>query len=138
MEYSISQAAKKTKLSTFTLRYYDREGLLPSLSRNKSGNRVFTESDMDILSVVCCLKNTGMPIKQIKQFTDWQKEGNHTLTLRNAMLQEHRKEVLQQIADLQNNLRMIDHKLDYYQNACEAYEKGSPIPCCEHKFEDDK
>jgi DNA-binding transcriptional MerR regulator len=137
MEYTIAQVAKRTHLSTYTLRYYDREGLLPSLLRNKAGNRIFTDTDLEILSVVCCLKNTGMPLKQIKQFTDWQNEGDHTLHQRQAMLREHKEAVLKQIADLQNNLRLIDRKLDYYSHACQAYDSGAPIPsCCEYVLED--
>jgi len=132
VEYSITQAAKKMQLTTYTLRYYDREGLLPSISRTKAGNRVFTEADLDMLLVVCCLKNTGMPIKEIKRFTDWQNEGNHTLHARHDMLLKHKEDVLKQMEDLKENLRLLDHKLDYYHNACYAYDAGLPIPsCCE-------
>jgi DNA-binding transcriptional MerR regulator len=132
VEYSITQAAKKMQLTAYTLRYYDREGLLPSISRTKAGNRVFTEADLDMLSVICCLKNTGMPIKEIKQFTDWQNEGDHTLHARQDMLLKHKEDVLKQMEDLKENLRLLDHKLDYYHNACHAYDAGLPIPsCCE-------
>ncbi len=64
----------KVNLTTYTLRYYDREGLLSNVGRDKSGNRIFSKDDMEILSLICCLKNTGMPIKEIKQFIDWQEE----------------------------------------------------------------
>jgi DNA-binding transcriptional MerR regulator len=132
VEYTITQAAKKMQLTTYTLRYYDREGLLPSISRTKAGNRIFTETDLDMLTVVCCLKNTGMPIKEIKQFTDWQTEGDHTLHERHDMLLKHKEDVLKQMEDLKENLRLLDHKLDYYHNACQAYDTGLPIPsCCE-------
>ena len=133
MDYTIAQAAKKMNLTTYTLRYYDREGLLPKIERSKSGNRIFTPDDMEMLSVICCLKNTGMPIKEIKQFTDWQNEGDHTLHDRSKMLEKHKEEVLTQIAELQNNLKLINKKLNYYTNACEAYDAGLPIPeCCDY------
>lgn len=132
MNYTITQAAKKMNLTPYTLRYYDREGLLPNVERDKSGNRIFTEDDMEMLSLICCLKNTGMPIKEIKQFTDWQNEGNHTLHDRNDMLVKHKEDVLKKIEKLQKYLCLIDRKLDYYHNACQAYDTGSPIPtCCE-------
>ena len=130
LEYSISQTAKKMKLTAFTLRYYDIEGLLPNLSRNKAGNRIFTDADLEMLSVICCLKNTGMPIKQIKQFISWQKDGNYTLHKRNEMLLQHQKAIHKQISDLQKNLQLIDHKLNFYKNACEAYDSGTSIPSC--------
>lgn len=130
MNYTITQAAKKMNLTTYTLRYYDREGLLTNIKRDKSGNRIFTRDDMEMLSLICCLKNTGMPVKKIKQFMDWQNEGNHTLHTRNGMLVKHKENVLKQIEDLQKNLRLIDRKLDYYHDACQAYDTGSPIPTC--------
>lgn len=105
-------------LTTYTLRYYDREGLLPNVERDKSGNRTFSKDDMETLSLICCLKNTGMPIKEIKQFTDWQNEGNHTLHARNDMLVKHKDDILKQIEDLRKYLRLIHQKLDYYHDAC--------------------
>lgn len=130
LEYTIMQAAKKMKLTTYTLRYYDREGLLPYVARTKAGNRIFTQEDLEMLSVICCLKNTGMPIKEIKKFTNWQNEGNHTLHARNDMLLKHKEDVLKQIEDLKKNLQLIDRKLDYYHDACQAYDEGLPIPPC--------
>lgn len=133
VNYTIAQAAKKMNLTIYTLRYYDRVGLLSNVKRDKSGNRIFTKDDMEMLSLICCLKNTGMPIKEIKLFTDWQNEGNQTLHARNNMLVEHKKDVLKQIEDLKNHLRLIDRKLDYYHDACHAYDTNSPIPtCCEY------
>jgi DNA-binding transcriptional MerR regulator len=133
VNYTITQAAKKMNLTTYTLRYYDREGLLTNIERDKSGNRIFTKDDMEMLSLICCLKNTGMPIKEIKQFTDWQNEGNQTLHDRNNMLVEHKEDVLKQIENLKKYLRLIDRKLDYYHDACQAYDTGSTIPtCCEY------
>lgn len=134
MNYTITQAAKKMNLTAYTLRYYDREGLLTNVQRDKSGNRIFTEDDMEMLSLICCLKNTGMSIKEIKQFLDLQNTGDDTLHKRNAMLLHHKSNVLRQIQDLQKHLLMIDQKINYYKDACEAYDTGSPIPtCCAYK-----
>ena len=130
MNYSIAQAAKEMNLTTYTLRYYDREGLLSNVKRDKSGKRVFTKDDMENLSLICCLKNTGMPIKEIKQFIDWQNEGNSTLHERNNMLEKHKEDIFNQIANLKKYLRLIDRKLDYYHDACNAYDTNSPIPSC--------
>jgi DNA-binding transcriptional MerR regulator len=130
MGYTIAQAAKLTRLSPYTLRYYDREGLLPSVLRDKSGNRVFTDADIENLRVICCLKNTGMPLKQIKEFTDWQHAGDGTLRDRRAMLRRHRQAVLDRIDELRQNLEAIDKKLAYYEQACAAYDAGRPVPPC--------
>ena len=139
MNYSIAQAAKEMNLTTYTLRYYDREGLLSNVKRDKSGNRIFTKDDMEMLSLICCLKNTGMPIKEIKQFIDWQNEGNNTLHDRNDILIKHKEYVLNQINDLKRHLRLIDRKLDYYHDACQAYDTNMPIPsCCAYTDSDSK
>lgn len=130
MKYTIAQAARKMKLTTYALRYYDREGLLPNVERNRFGNRVFADEDMEMLSLICCLKNTGMPLREIKRFVTWQNEGDHTLHARDSLLLEHKANVLAQIENLKNYLQVIDRKLEYYQDACLAYDEGRPIPCC--------
>lgn len=73
--YTISEVAKELNLTVYTLRYYDKEGLMPFVERTPSGNRLFKESDLSALKVIECLKATGMPIKEIKNFIDWCSEG---------------------------------------------------------------
>ena len=70
MAYSISEVAQKLNLTVYTLRYYDKEGLMPFVERTPSGTRLFKESDIGALKVIECLKSTGMPIKEIKSFID--------------------------------------------------------------------
>ncbi|KPU45620.1 HTH-type transcriptional regulator AdhR [Oxobacter pfennigii] len=118
MGYTIKQAAKKAGLTIHTLRYYDKEGLLPFIKRDNSGNRFFTENDMEWLEVICCLKNTGMSIKQIKKYVQWCFVGDETLEARRQMLIEHRKEVMKQINELKQNLKKIDYKITHYNTSC--------------------
>lgn len=120
MEYTISQISEITNLTSHTLRYYDKEGLLPFLERTSAGNRIFKDSDLEWLSVICCLKNTGMQIKDIKTFIEWCKKGDCTLEQRRQMFLSQRKIVEQQISELQKNLNTIDYKIRYYNTACEA------------------
>lgn len=120
MRYTIAQAAEKTGLSEHTIRYYEREGLLPFIERTQSGIRSFQDSDFEWLSLICCLKNTGMQIKEIKKFVSWCKDGDGTLEQRKEMLIEHRAAVVKQIADLNRYLENIDWKIDYYTEACES------------------
>lgn len=118
MGYTIKQAAEKVNMTVYTLRYYDKEGLLPSVKRNHAGNRFFTEKDLEWLSVICCLKNTGMPIKQIKKYIQWCVAGDETLEIRKQMLIKHRLEVLRQIKNLKRNLEKIDYKIKHYDTCC--------------------
>lgn len=114
MTYTIKDVAKLTGLSIFTIRFYDKEGLLPFVSRNKSGVRVFTESDMKQIMTICCLKNTGMQIKDIKKYIDYCMEGAETINSRKELFIEHRHEIIEQINTLNENLKLIDTKLEIY------------------------
>ena len=124
MSYSIKEVAEKFHLTTHTLRYYDKEGLLPSVKRTESGIRRFDDTYLEWLGLVCCLKNTGMQIKEIKRFIDWCVEGNETLPQRIELLCEHRRQVEEQIAELNRNLEKIDWKINYYTNLCKTVGEG--------------
>lgn len=116
MTYSINEVANQFGLSIHTLRYYDKEGLMPFIGRDKSGNRVFTETDLNWVAMVCCLKDTGMSIKEIKQYADWCVGGMQTIDQRKSMLADHRKLVVKQIEDLKKNLELIDSKIAVYED----------------------
>lgn len=123
MNYTIKQVAELTDLSTYTLRYYEKEGLLHFVGRNSTGRRVFTEDDLEWLGMIRCLKSTGMSIKQIKQFVDLSKEGDGTLKDRYTMLIEHRQQVLDDIQTMKKHLKKVEHKIDCIagqMNACQA------------------
>ena len=123
MGYSISKAADKTGLSTFTLRYYEKEGLLPFVERTPSGTRCFKDSDFEWLAMIQCLKNTGMSIKDIKEFVGWCMEGDETLEKRLDMFNAQRKEVEARMAEFQSYLDKLDWKIAYYENAIQDARK---------------
>ncbi|MBC5636370.1 MerR family transcriptional regulator [Ornithinibacillus sp. BX22] len=118
--YSISEVAKELNLTVYTLRYYDKEGLMPFVERTANGTRLFKESDIDALKVIECLKSTGMPIKEIKNFIDWCADGDSTLQQRYDMFLERKASVEAQIAELQKTMELIEHKCSYYKIALDA------------------
>lgn len=120
MELTISEAAKKTNLTAHTIRYYDKEGLLPFVERTNSGIRYFKENDIESLEIINCLKATGMPIKEIKTFVDWCIEGDATLKERYEMFLERKSVVEAQMLDLQKALDRINYKCWYYKTAMDA------------------
>lgn len=120
MGYTIAQVTKRTGLTAHTLRYYDKEGLLPFVERTQSGIRDFKESDFDWLGVITCLKDCGMPIKNIKQYIDWCFEGDVTLQKRLEMFETQKKIVEEKIAELQHHMKKIDFKIRYYKTSIEA------------------
>ena len=116
MTYTVKDVSKITGLSIFTIRFYDKEGLMPFVSRNQSGIRVFTESDINQIMTICCLKNTGMQIKDIKKYIDYCMEGTDTIDSRRCLFVEHRNVIINQIAALNENLKLIDSKLEIYSS----------------------
>jgi DNA-binding transcriptional MerR regulator len=118
--YSIGEVAKELSLTVYTLRYYDKEGLMPFVDRTPSGTRVFKESDIEALKIIECLKSTGMPIKEIKAFIDWCSEGDSTLKQRYEMFIERKASVEAQMEELKKTMDLIDHKCWYYKTAIDA------------------
>ena len=118
MSYTISEVANRMGISPSTIRYYDKEGLLPNVKR-KNGQRVFEEIDLRFLVLLTCLKNTGMPIKRIREYVEMIQQGDDSLTDRYQIIQEQRQFVLQQIEQLNYFLSELDFKDWYYQKALE-------------------
>ncbi|MDN3015470.1 MerR family transcriptional regulator [Paenibacillus sp. BSR1-1] len=118
--YSISEVAKELNLTPYTLRYYDKEGLMPLVERTSSGIRLFKESDIAALKVIECLKSTGMPIKEIKNFIDWCSDGDSTLQQRYDMFMERKATVEAQMEELKKTMEVIEHKCLYYKTALDA------------------
>lgn len=120
MYYTISQVAEKSGLTAHTLRYYDKEGLLPFVERSAAGIRRFKEIDLEWLGIINCLKETGLPVKEIKKFIDWCMEGDSALEQRYNVFVEQKKRVEAQIAVLNGHLEKIEYKMWYYKTALEA------------------
>ncbi|MFU0826541.1 MAG: HTH merR-type domain-containing protein [Lachnoclostridium sp.] len=97
------------------LRYYDKEGLLPLLKRSESGIRKFSDNDIDWLGLICCLKNSGMSIEDIKKFMNLCLKGNDTLEARREMLVKHKAHILEQMKQLENSLNIINYKIEHYK-----------------------
>jgi DNA-binding transcriptional MerR regulator len=122
MGYTIKQVSERTHLSAHVLRYYEREGLL-SIHRIKNGIRHYSENDLEWLGLICCLKNTGMSIKQIKDFVDLSLKGEATLKQRCDILLEHKKKVESQIQEMYKHLEKVSHKIAYFTKQYEDYLK---------------
>lgn len=116
MTYSIKDISEMFNISIYTIRFYDKEGLMPFVLRNQAGNRVFTESDVGLFRTICCLKNTGMQIKDIKKYIDLCMEGAGTIDLREKLLLEHQEVIISQINELNKNLDHIRTKIKKYQS----------------------
>lgn len=117
MNYSIGEVSRMFDLPASTLRYYDKEGLLPHIQRQGTGIRRFDQRTIEALRVIECLKKSGMEIKDIKQFMAWCAEGPATYGQRLELFQQQRAKVEQEMARLEKTLAMIDFKCWYYSQA---------------------
>ena len=117
MVYTVGEMAKLLGVTASTLRYYDKEGLLPFVERSSGGIRMFRESDIEWLRVIECMKKARMSIKDIRQYIELALKGDDTIELR-LMMFRRQKEVLQQkMAEMQHTMAMVEYKCWYYETA---------------------
>ena len=112
---SITEVAKRTGLTAYTLRYYERIGLIAPVARAGGGQRRYAASDMDWLGFLLRLRATGMPIQRMQAFARLRSQGNATASERREMLEKHLAEVLAQVQALQQSAQVLQAKIAYYQ-----------------------
>lgn len=118
---SIAEAAERAGLSTDTLRYYERDGLLLQAPlRGAGGHRRYREDDLRWLTMLTCLRATGMTIRDVRRYADLVREGAGNESERFELLREHRRRVLAQLAEVQDHLGAIDHKIGVYSEVLEG------------------
>lgn len=122
MAYSIGEISSMLNISISTLRYYDKEGLLPLVNRTMGNIRVFDDTDIECLKMIECLKTTGMPLKDIKLFFEWCEIGDSTINERYELFLKQKEKTEHQIELLQKSLERINYKCEYYRA---AKEKGT-------------
>ena len=116
MTYTIGQVAEMFDLPISTLRYYDKEGLFPTLER-KSGIRKFSDVEIDALRIIECLKSSGLEIKDIKQFMDWCTQGPATYVQRKELFERRLDALEEEMARLSRMRDMLKYKCWYYDTA---------------------
>lgn len=117
MSYTIKQVSDMMGISVSTLRYYDKEGLLPFIERKENGSRVFKDEDLKSLEIIFCMKSSGVPIKDIKRYMDMCLEGDSTLKDRLDIFLNRREVVKEQIKELNKIMNVIEYKINYYEKA---------------------
>jgi DNA-binding transcriptional MerR regulator len=118
---SIAEAARRTGVSVHTLRYYERAGLVVTpVNRTQSGRRRYYAEDLKWISICTKLRSTGMPIKAIRRYAQLVSAGPGNEQERLALLEGHRAEVTARLAEVQEHLKLIDHKIDVYQGRVAA------------------
>ena len=117
VSYSIGEVAAITHLSVPTIRYYDKEGLIPDLKKDPAGVRCFDDHNLGALEMINCLKTAGMSIKDIRTFMQWTLEGDTTLEKRLDFFNHLHESVETQMQQLRQTLNTIEYKQHYYRQA---------------------
>jgi len=118
---SIADAARRTGVSVHTLRYYERAGLVvTAIDRTSGGRRRYRQLDLDWIKVCTKLRATGMPIKSIRRYAELVSAGHGNEQERLALMEAHRADVMARLAELEENLKLIDHKIDVYRGRIAA------------------
>jgi len=114
--YTIGQISTLFNLPISTLRYYDKEGLFPNLTR-KGNIRLFSDNDIEALHLIECLKQTGLEIKDIKRFMNLVKGGPSTYKERKEIIETQKLKVEENIKQMEKNLALLKFKCWYYETA---------------------
>ena len=123
---SIAEMAERTGLTPDTLRYYEKDGLMVDpVARDVSGHRRYSEGDLGWVVMVTRLRSTGLPIRDVRRYADLVRAGAGNETQRLELLREHRRKVLDQLAEVQEHLGAIDHKIGIYTEAIEGLDAGA-------------
>ena len=113
---SISEAALATGLSTHTLRYYERAGLmLDPVDRASSTHRRYSDADIGWVAFLTKLRTTSMPIARVREYVELVRRGDSTIEARYELLKRHRESVVAQIEEMTRSLDVVDKKIATYQ-----------------------
>ena len=127
MSFSIKDASEKLGIPPHTIRYYDKEGLLPSLQRDEHGNRVFEPEDLEWIKLMTCFRVTGMPVVALKQIVDLAMHGDSTIAERRTILENHKLELQKRQLELDQAFEAVNLELEKY----ESIQKGKLDPATE-------
>jgi DNA-binding transcriptional MerR regulator len=120
MTLTIAEVAERTGLSTDTLRYYEKAGLIEAVGRTAGNHRVYAAADLEWLTFLLRLRATGMSIADMQRFAELRAAGDDTVEARLVMLRRHRATLASRIRELRRNATALDDKIDHYQRLLDA------------------
>jgi DNA-binding transcriptional MerR regulator len=111
---TVGEAAERVGLTTYTLRWYEQEGLVERVGRDSAGRRRYTQQDLDWLTLLTRLRRTGMPVRDMRRYAELARQGDGTLGARRRLFEQHRDRVVSRIAELEDDLKVLDYKIEMY------------------------
>jgi DNA-binding transcriptional MerR regulator len=120
----ISEVSEQSGLSMDTLRYYEKIGLLPPVNRTDGGIRDYSELDMRRVDFIKCMRTAGLPVEVLIEYFALVEQGDETIGARKEILQEQRTQLMARMAEMQETLDLLNHKIEVYENAVLKAEKA--------------
>ena len=120
---TISEVSEKYGIPVDTLRYYEKEGLIPPVHRKESGVRDYTETDCGWVEFIKCMRGAGLSIETLIEYVSLFRRGNRTLQKRKQLLIKERDALQQRVEQMQQTLNRLNHKIEVYEEKIVACEK---------------
>ena len=120
----IAEVSERYGISSDTLRYYERIGLIQPVHRNESGIRDYNELDLRRVVFIKCMRSAGLPIEVLIEYVGLVQQGDKTIETRKEILIEQRELLAARMKEMQKTLDVLNHKIDVYENAVLKKEKG--------------
>ena len=120
---TIAEVGKKYNLTPDTIRYYEKEGLIPKVPRNKSGIRNFDEESCRWIEFVKCMRNAGLSIEVLSKYVNLMQQGHDTVKERRQLMIDQRKILLEKQKDINATINRINHKIELYDEIVEGKRK---------------
>ena len=121
---TIKEVSEKFNISQDTLRYYERIGLIPPVSRTASGIRNYQESDLNWVEHTVCMRSAGVPIEALIEYVALFQKGDETVDARKGILIEQRNQLLDKLEDIKETIKILNRKIDRYEDGLMTIEKG--------------
>jgi DNA-binding transcriptional MerR regulator len=113
----IAEVSEQYDISSDTLRYYERIGLIPPVNRNGSGMRDYNELDLRRVEFIKCMRSAGLPIEVLIEYVGLVQQGDRTIEARKEILKEQRELLVSKMKEMQITLDILNHKIEVYENA---------------------
>ena len=114
---TIKEVSEKFDISQDTLRYYERVGMIPPVTRTPSGIRDYQESDLGWVELAICMRSAGLPVEALIEYVKLTQEGDKTIEARLQLLSEQRESLIEQQKKINDTLKRLDYKIGRYEEA---------------------
>ena len=114
---TIKEVSEKFNISQDTLRYYERVGMIPPVTRTSGGIRDYQESDLGWVELAICMRSAGLPVEALIEYVKLTQEGDETIEARLQLLSEQRESLIEQQKKINDTLKRLDYKIGRYEEA---------------------